>query len=576
MDEKAARTSAVGVADPGAAAREATRRDKVAAELARYDRYPISIDASGLPERDKAFVREILAAGRLVEELNLLQAHPQMLAWAADVQKNGTDDDRALLARYQMPWCVDDESPECCALPSLPARDIGAYHWPEGMTDEEFAAIGAAPNAKELLSNFTVVRRAPTGEKGGNAWIAVPFAQDPLFGPRMKGIAAHLRNAMALTDEASLKTFLASRAAAFEEPSAFPWDASDYDWILLDGRWELTIGPYEVYKNPRQVKARFQMYFGEADAAVTKQLAPFKDRLQEMEERVADLVGRDVYPPRKLDPRIAIRAVRVWMASGDGRRDTGATAAYHLPNRGPSVDEGLYKKVMLVNHMEAFAPIMKRRAEQILAPGLLPFVRGEADVLNTTFHEFAHGFGAHDELEITRKDGSKTNVHGALKDLASLLEELKADVLSAWLVAEQVRRGWISEDDAKARYVSHLMHVFGLLQYPLEGTYPRMVATQLAFYLEHGAVAYDPAAERWSIDFAAIPVAVEALAKAVATIQLTGDYEGGQALVAHAVTKADDGYRFSERLRDPLTRVKQKFQEAGIKSVSMTYDVTGL
>lgn len=550
---------------------EQRRRAAVSAELERYDRHLIRTEVDARTERERAFLKALEEVGRLTEELNQLQAHPKMLAWKDYVQERGTDDDKELFDRYQMPWCVDDTSRDCCVLPGRPPRNIGTFHWPDGMSEAEFAAMQQAPNARELMSPFTLVRR-----DGENRWKAVPFVEDPVLGPRMKAIAAQLRRASELTDVPSLRDFLQQRAAAFTKPTAFPWDESDYAWIALDGPWEVTLGPYEVYKNPRQVKARFQMVVGRLDDDVTRELERLRPILQDLENSLADLVGRDVYTPRSLDPRIALRAVRVLWASGDARRETGATAAYHLPNRGPAVDEGLYKKVILVNHMEAFAPIMKARAKLALEPALAPLVDAHADVLNTTFHELAHGFGAHDELSIRATDGTRTTVHRALGDLASLFEELKADSLAGHLVGEQLTRGWISPEDARKRYVSHLMHIFGLLQYPLRGTYPRMVATELLFLMEQDAVRHDPATGRWSIDAGKLPAAFRNLAKRVATIQLKGDRVAAETLLGRAVFNDLAGYHLTEPLAGPVTRLKETFRAAGIKSLSMAYEIEGL
>jgi hypothetical protein len=318
------------------------------------------------------------------------------------------------------------------------------------------------------------------------------------------------------------------------------------------------------------------MVFGIADPKITALLARFKKSLQEMENALARLVGPAVYKPRKLDPRIAVRAIRVLGAGGDARAPKGATVAFHLPNRGRSVDEGLYKKVMLVNHSFAFTPIVKRRAALALAEDQQRFLDPMAGILDTTFHEFSHGFGSHDELKIKTADGKVTTVHEALKEHTTLMEELKADVLGCWLVAQSVKRGWITPQDAKKRYVSGLMHLLGLSSYPLKGTYPRMVAVQLGWYMDHGGVTWDKG--RFRVDFAKLPAAVESLAKKVATLQLTGDHAGASKLIARYVQTVvpKKEYAYVGRIKTPLEQMKVAFAKANIKSVALSYQVTGL
>ena len=549
------------------------RQAKLEAEYSRYAETLITHSAKELGEGERRMLAHLVKVGELVEELHMLQLHPDNLKWRDRLQQSGTEIEKKVFKRFQRPWCGDDDSPDCCALADGPEKRIGAVHWPNDMTDAEFEALENEPNAKELLSPFTVVRR----KKDGKGFDAIPYAKTEVFGPRMKQISEELKAAAATAADPGLKKFLLSRAAAFVSDSAFPYDDSDYDWIALSGDWELTLGPYETYKNPRQLKALFEMYLGREDKEISASLGRFKENLQAMENALGELVGPEIYKSRKLDPRISIRAVDVWLAAGDGRRDRGVTAAFHLPNRGKSVDEGLYKKVMLVNHQMAFEPIVQARAKLILAPSQRQFVDIRTDIVNTTFHEFAHGFGAYHEMEVTTPKGDKTTVKQALRELDSLFEEEKADTFGMWLLAFQRQQGWVDEAEVKKRTVSALMHLVGLFQYPLPGTYTRMVAIQLGHYLDEGALSWDAKAGHLEVHFDKMPAAVESLAKKVATIQLTGDYAGARALYDRYVS--DEGEK-KHSLKGTLAEVRkvmmEKFQKAGVKSPSLLYEVTGL
>ncbi|MBW2278738.1 MAG: hypothetical protein JRF63_14700 [Deltaproteobacteria bacterium] len=542
------------------------------AEYALYDAKQLSQDASTLSDGEKQMLRHLLKAAEIIEELHMLQIHPKNLEWKKRVDDSGAEIEQKLFARYQTPWCQDDDSPECCALPEKPARELGRYHWPADLTDDEFAVLGKQINGKELLSPFTIVRR---NDHGG--FDAIPYAKDELLGPRMKLVAAELRAAAETAPDPSLKKFLLSRADAFEKDDAFPYDTSDFDWIAMKGDWEVTVGPYETYKNPRQLKALFEMYIAHEDKGITAELAQFKKSLQEMENALGELVGPEIYQSRKLDPRISIRAAEAWMAAGDGRRGKGAIVAFHLPNRGESVDAGLYKKVMLVNHSLAFEGVSKARAEQVLDKDQLQYVDAHADIKNVTFHEFAHGFGAYHEMKVKNPKGKMTTVKQALKEYDSLLEEEKADTFGMWLLSYQKQRGWVDEQEEKQRYTSGFMHVLGLLQYQLDGTYPRMVAIQLGWYLDAGAVTWDSNTGRFTIHYDKMPAAVESLAKHVATIQLTGDHDKAVDLVEKYIThKGGKDYELKGVLGEARKVMLDKFKAAEIRSPALTYEVTGL
>jgi hypothetical protein len=203
----------------------------------------------------------------------------------------------------------------------------------------------------------------------------------------------------------------------------------------------------------------------------------------------------------------------------------------------------------------------------------VPYVDAMADIRNVTFHEFAHGFGAYGELKVKNAAGAAITVKEALKEHDSIMEELKADSVGLWLVAKEGAAG----DEARKRYASGVMHALGLLQYPLEGTYTRMVAIQLGWLLDRGALAWDSASGRYKIDFEKMPAAVEALVERVATIQLTGDYTGAKALIdAYIVRKGDGKYELRGALVEARRVMMDKFKTAGIKSPSLRYAVTGL
>ena len=98
----AAETAEAEAASDGSAASDAapsTRAEAVHAELARYDAYDVVFDASDLSDTEKAMLQELLRAAALIEDLNLLQAHPQNLEWRSRIEATGSDDDKELFRR---------------------------------------------------------------------------------------------------------------------------------------------------------------------------------------------------------------------------------------------------------------------------------------------------------------------------------------------------------------------------------------------------------------------------------------------------------------------------------------------
>src|ERR1019366_10348751 len=89
--------------------------------------------------------------------------------------------------------------------------------------------------------------------------------------------AQDLRDAAKATDNATLKHFLDTRAAAFLSNDYY---ASDVAWMDLDAPLEITIGPYETYNDEVfGYKAAFEAYINLRDEAETAKLRFFAGHL---------------------------------------------------------------------------------------------------------------------------------------------------------------------------------------------------------------------------------------------------------------------------------------------------------
>ena len=104
-----------------------------------------------------------------------------------------------------------------------------------------------------------------------------------------------------------------------------------------------------------------------------------------------------------------------------------------------------------------------------------------------------------------------------------------------------------------------------------------MVAIQPGWYMDVGAITWDQAEGRFSVNFDKMPGAVESLAKTVATIQLTGDYAQARELVGTYIKKTgDEEYERKGTLARAREAMLARFKEAGITSPSLRYEVIDL
>src|SRR5207253_9578579 len=157
--------------------------------------------------------------------------------------------------------------------------------------------------------------------------------------------AGLLREAAGLTDNASLKKFLTTRADAFLSNDYYE---SDMAWMDLDAPLDITIGPYETYNDELfGYKAAFEAYVNLRDDKETQQLTAFTQHLQEIENNLP--IDPQYHSP-KLGAAAPIRVVDEIISAGDGAHGV-QTAAYNLPNDDRVVQQKGSKRVMLKNEI---------------------------------------------------------------------------------------------------------------------------------------------------------------------------------------------------------------------------------
>ena len=95
-----------------------------------------------------------------------------------------------------------------------------------------------------------------------------------------------MREAAALTENASLKRFLTTRADAFLSNDYYE---SDMAWMDLDAPLDITIGPYETYNDELfGYKAAFEAYINVRDDEESARLAFLSQHLQEIEDNLPE------------------------------------------------------------------------------------------------------------------------------------------------------------------------------------------------------------------------------------------------------------------------------------------------
>ncbi|KIG17186.1 Nudix hydrolase 3 [Enhygromyxa salina] len=492
------------------------------AKVAQFQPVVLQADLSGLAESERAALEELISAARLLDPIFDRQVwaeyptHAQQLAEAA---KAGGELEQLRYDYFQImraPWDRQDHfAPFAINIPHPP----GAGFYPPGLTADEFRAFTAANPAMrdELEGLFTLVRRDP---KDPTKLSAVAYSE--AFAEWLEPAAQKLEAAAALTKNASLATFLRSRAAAFRSDDYYQ---SDKDWMDLDSDVEITIGPYETYEDELLgLKASFEAFVTVSDPVASKQLGVYKDWLPKMEQNLP--VPKEVKTKRGAES--PIRVVDLVFTSGDARKSV-QTIAFNLPNDERVRAEKGAKKVMLRNAINAkFDVIMTPIAQRIMNPEQLPLLSQEAFFNEVLFHELSHSLGP----AMVKIDGREVEVRVALGSSYSPLEEGKADVMGAWNVLFMIDKKQFPKAFRDQLLVTYFAGLFRSVRFGVAEAHGKGAAFQINRFLEDGAATFDEATGLFTVDTKKLEKSIETLVHDVVMLQHNGDKPAVDAFLA--------------------------------------------
>lgn len=484
---------------------------------ARFAPAPLRVDTSKLSAGDRAALAKLIDAARVVNRIFLQQVWNGNAALYDKLKQDTSPLGKARLEYFWLnkgPWSdLDDHK---AFLPGVPERKpLGANFYPENMTREDFEAWVKAlsPEARTQAEGFfTVIRRGPDGKLR-----AVPYSE--VYRNDLAACAQDLRDAAKMTDNATLKHFLETRAAAFLSNDYY---ASDVAWMDLDAPLDITIGPYETYNDELfGYKAAFEAYINVRDDAETAKLKFFGDHMQEVED---NLPIEAKYRNPKIGALSPIRVVNEVFAAGDG--DHGVqTAAYNLPNDERVVHEKGSKRVMLKNVQDAkFRSTLEPIAKIVLTPQAQGALSFDSFFTHIVAHEMSHGIGPH---QIT-VNGRASTPRQELKELYSAIEEAKADVLGLFMLQHFFDRGYLKHDENKL-YTTFLASSFRTLRFGLNEAHGKGMALQFNYLADKGAFVHKGTG--WETDAGRVRNAVRDLAHDLLTIEATGDYAGAKRML---------------------------------------------
>lgn len=516
------------------------------AMTARFAPVEIKVDTSALPANEKLALAKMVEAAKIYDAIFYRQVAPLNPTYLAQLVTDTSPLGRARLDYFVLnkgPWSRLDENR--VFLPGVGAKPPGGNFYPVDVTRGEIEAwIKSLPAAQqtEATGFFTTIRRDAAGKL-----MLVPYSVE--YQAELAAAARLLDEAAAATAQPTLRNFLEKRARAFLTNDYYD---SDMAWMELDASMEPTIGPYETYEDELfNYKAAFEAFITVTDAAETAKLARFSAELQGLEDK---LPIDPKYRRAQLGGYSPIRVVNVVFAAGDGNRGV-QTAAFNLPNDERVVAAKGSKRVMLKNFQEAkFTHVLAPISKHALAAADQPFVAFDPFFTHILMHELMHGLGPQ---EIT-VNGRATSVRLELKELNSTLEEAKADVSGLWALQQLMDKGVLDKTQERAMYVTFLASSFRTLRFGLSSSHAKGMALQVNWLLDRGGFTVG-ADGRFGVDFAKVKQGVESLTTEIMTIQATGDYARGKALLEKLVVIRPEVKTMLGRLNDVPVDIRPRF-----------------
>lgn len=470
-----------------------------------YAPFKLTTDLSGFSAEKRQMIKLLIEASGIMDDLFWRQAWGDKAALLDSLDHEAS---RRFAEMNYGPW--DRLAGDRPFVDGIGEKPLGVTFYPEDMTREEFGA--AELDGKDSL--YTILQRDENG-----ALKVVPYSQ--AFAPELTRAADLLNQAADLAEDPGFANYLRLRSKALLTDDYL---ASDMAWMdMKSNTVDLVYGPIESYEDKLfGYKASFEAYVLIKDVAWSERLARYASFLPELQ---AGLPVPDAYKAEEPGTDSDLNAYDVVYYAGDCNAGS-KTIAINLPN-----DEKVQlakgtRRVQLKNAMRAkFDNILAPIADELISVDQRHHVVFDAFFANTMFHEVAHGLGIKNTLT------GKGLVRTALRDLASAMEEGKADVLGLYMIKSLYEKGEIKEGELMDYYVTFVAGIFRSVRFGASSAHGRANMVRFNYFQDRGAFVRDEATGHYSVDKAAMDEAIAGLSGLILTLQGDGDYEGVTAMM---------------------------------------------
>lgn len=320
------------------------------------------------------------------------------------------------------------------------------------------------------------------------------------------------------------------------------YEAGDASWVTGKFRnLNAQIGAYETYDDGLYgVKSFFGMSVLVRDPAMDSSVNTVKNWLPDME----DLLPYE--PHKKVRTDIPVGAYNVIADFGQAR---GTNTATILPNE-PDIVRKYGRTILLRNNIIADPAIFEMRKtsfDAALAEEFHGDYDGKGDFFRTLWHEIGHYLGP---------DATRTGetLDTALEEDSSILEELKADLISLYVSKALFKKGYYNRPRLRAVQTAGIRRVLLKNEPKKAQVYETMELMQMNYFLEKGLLAYDDKSGELSIRYEIYHETVEAMLRETLALQQAGDKKAADDFIAkYSVWKKDLHERVARTMKDSET-----------------------
>ena len=549
-----ARAPADAPAIARAAIQPAWSAEQIAEILDRTQTTRLAPDLSHLSAGERTAVARLLEVGVIFQQVYELQRHR-----AAPAVRDAVAGDTRLATLYRLfqgpigTTLANAREPFVTVDVAPPGKNV--YPW--DLTRAELDAYFAAhPDEREPLSHLrSVVRRADAASLRRDL---ATLRRYPVLDTLHPGLRARLETlarapdrtrlyaapySLAYADEMIRAHGLLNQAADAVEADdaefalylrhrardllADDYEAGDAAWIT--GRFRninAQIGAYETYDDELLgTRAFYSLSVLATRGSESEALRRGLQGLQAVEDALP-------YESRK-----RIREdipVGIYDVVADFGQSRGGNTASILPNE--ALIARRYGRTILLRANIMRSPEIFGAANAswnaAVASEFAPHLTADANFHRTLWHEIGHYLGVD-----RTSDGRVLDV--ALGADASLLEEMKADLVSLFSGRELRRRGYFTADQLRSHYASGIYRTLQNNRPRREQPYQTMQLMQFNWFLDRGVLRFAPDG-RLRIDYDRYHEAVEALLREVLVLQAAGDPARANAFITRWATWDED------------------------------------